>query len=68
MAPFSYSWIWVSGDTATEATAPTSASTLFDRHIIPPGPPKVSYWRCAVTDAASQVAYTPDVRAFFYDV
>ncbi len=67
VAPYVYLWNRVSGDSATEATAPNSASTLFDRFEIPPGPPKVSQWRCTVTDAASQVAHTPNVQVTFYD-
>ena len=67
VAPYVYLWNRVSGDSAAEATAPNSASTLFDRFEIPPGPPKVSQWRCTVTDAASQVAHTPNVQVTFYD-
>jgi len=66
LAPYNYAWVRISGDNATEATAPSSASTLFERFVIPPGPPKVSYWRCTITDAASQVAQTSQVQVFFY--
>lgn len=67
VAPYSYLWNRVSGDAEATATAPNSASTLFDRLDIPAGPPKVSQWRCTITDAASQVAHTPNVQVSFYD-
>jgi len=61
LGPYRFAWERVSGNTATEATTPNSAATQWIYTGSPVGPPKLSYWRCRVTDAANNVAYTAQV-------
>jgi YD repeat-containing protein len=61
VAPYAFSWERVSGNADTAPTAPNSASAYWTYTGSPVGPPKLSYWRCRVTDAANNVAYTAQV-------
>lgn len=59
--PYAYLWERLSGATTTVAATPTDASTTWYYTGTPVGPPKVTTWRCKVTDSASTVAYTATV-------
>jgi hypothetical protein len=62
--PYSYAWLYVSGDAAMSATAPTSAATQWTRTMTAQSI-HTSVWRCQVTDALSAVAYTGNVTVYF---
>lgn len=63
VAPYTYSWAFVSGNTAT-INSPTSATTTFTRSVFldTAGQSvfRTGVYRCTVTDSASQTA-TADV-------
>ena len=63
VAPYTYSWAYVSGDSAT-VNSPTSATTTFSRNVFINNPGqsfiRSGVYRCTVTDSASQTA-TADV-------
>lgn len=57
--PYTYSWVRVSGNTATYAENPTSRYTRFGSYFEAGGPLiRNSVWKCTVTDAASTVVDT----------
>lgn len=57
---YTYLWERVSGDTATTATAGSSAATAFSRTAAPVRF-FTSTWRCKVTDSLGNIAYSPNV-------
>jgi YD repeat-containing protein len=59
-AQYSYSWQWVSGDTLTEATAGSDATTGWFRPAASTTF-RNSTWRCRVTDSTSATASSPTV-------
>jgi YD repeat-containing protein len=61
-APYVYLWQRLSGSTNIEAGDPTAASTEFGWDGPLSGPPRLSSWRCRVTDATSTIAYTNTIR------
>jgi YD repeat-containing protein len=61
-APYIYAWERVSGNTATLAFTPADRNSGGWYYTgSPVGPPKVSTWRCKVTDAENTVAYSNNV-------
>lgn len=58
---YTYAWQYVSGDTATSVSSPTSSSTRWTRTISSYFTDYISVWRCRVTDSAGNVTYTPNV-------
>ncbi len=63
--PYSYQWQRVSGSTATTASTPNSFDTSFVTTGTV-GPPRVSTWRCQITDAASTVVFTNNITVRVY--
>ncbi len=58
-APYSYQWVYVSGDNLTEAVNEFSSSTTWFRPATSTA--KVSTWRCRVTDATTATANSANV-------
>jgi len=66
-APYSYLWEYVSGSALVSADTPTAFRTIF-RATVPceaGGNTIVSVWRVRVTDALSQVEYSPNLTITF---
>jgi len=61
VAPYVYLWQRMSGSTNIIAGEPTAATTEFGWTGALTGPPRLSTWRCRVTDAASTVIYTGNI-------
>jgi hypothetical protein len=62
LAPFTYSWVRISGVSASP-TSPTNAATSFNFFLDTPGTASAVF-RCTVTDALGSTA-TADVTAIF---
>lgn len=62
VAPYAYLWQRQSGSTNIIAGDPTAAVTEFGWTGALSGPPRLSSWRCRVTDAASSVVYTSTIN------
>lgn len=60
--PYVYLWQKLSGSAYIYADNPTGATTRFRWSGSYSGPPKLSNWRCQVTDSASVVAYSDSIR------
>lgn len=60
--PYVYLWQRQGGSTSIIIGDPTSPVGEFGWSGALSGPPRVSNWRCQVTDAASTVVYTGTVR------
>jgi hypothetical protein len=56
LAPYTYAWSRVSGDTSTSANSATSAATTFSASVGPVNSSRVSVWKCTVTDALGHAA------------
>lgn len=54
-APYSYSWVWVSGDSAISANSPSSATTSFAATVSTGDNFRASF-RCTVMDAVGATA------------
>lgn len=63
--PYTYSWQRLSGSTNILANDPTAAETPFYWDGPLSGPPKLSTWRCTVTDSASTVVNSSNVQVTF---
>ena len=63
--PYVYLWQRQSGSANIVANNSTGANTNFYWNGSFTGTPKTSIWRCRVTDAASTIAYSPQVQVFF---
>lgn len=61
VAPYAYLWERLSGVATTVAYYPASNQGIWYYTGTAIGPPKVTTWRCRVTDGASTVVYTPTV-------
>lgn len=61
----SYAWQYVSGDTTVTCASPSAATTTFSAAVSGAVPDKSAVWRCRVTDAASNVAYSNTITAQF---
>ena len=61
VAPYTYLWERLSGNTATQAVFSTQASTGWSYQGAWSGVMKTSAWRCKVTDAAAAVVYTAEI-------
>lgn len=55
LAPYTYAWTRISGDTSTTCNSPSSASTNWSATVGAVNPDRNSTWRCRVTDSASQI-------------
>lgn len=62
VAPYLYLWQRLNGSTNIIAGDPTAATTEFGWSGAWSGPPRLSTWRCRVTDAASTVIYTSTIK------
>lgn len=62
-APYTYSWVYVSGDPEVTAAAPTSAGTTFTANPVYDGSPFTTVFRCDVTDNAGNVVSAGEVTA-----
>jgi chitodextrinase len=58
---YTYAWQYVSGDTATSVSSPTSNSTQWTRTISSYFTDYTSVWRCRVTDSVGNITYSPNV-------
>lgn len=59
VAPYSYRWVYVSGDVLTEAVDEFSGSTTWTRPSTSTA--KTSTWRCRVTDSTTATANSSNV-------
>jgi hypothetical protein len=60
-SPYTYKWLYVSGNRAISATSGNSRTTSFTRTNCSAGTSYAATWRCQATDAAGTVAYSGNV-------
>lgn len=62
--PYTYQWIYMSGDLIISIDSPTSDNTTFTSYLNP-GDYILGFYRCLVTDGASNVGSSNDVSVLF---
>lgn len=58
--PYTYSWVYVSGDASIYAYSPSSPSTVFAAYFFDPDTFS-AVWKCTVTDSVGTIVSTSNV-------